>query len=465
MRSWPVLYLSLRCGSVTYRPELLELPGYDKLEAENRALTQILHDLTLADNSLKGFGDRRMASQMREGLHNIKLADEFSKSLRPLWKEASVSVLTVFAARLILDISEIRDNSQPHNAMLEAGKQADKVFGWYVDETGTLDTGDIRWRSADNELMMDTYGQVLQIRQPTFPMLEHMMLEANPLSEGFDLDDASPEIKAAVRQRMIENGMDPDDGPTEEHKQNAQKLNPKMIRPNDDGDYALKHNALMCGTLVLKLATNKKEAGIALANHHMSIFATAHLYNGVRQLKLSEVQWPEMERIIELHKSALFANDIPTTPGEMIRRMAYRTGMQGNTRPFNEKKIWKFRSGSASGPLKKLIESHQSLEGALMQLEDQVEEHELAAMSMSLLQPRPHRMHPNNPPDLPKKPTHSSYRHLTPLQLLSRLETYSADHHERYRHRLHYPHQVLQCINHQYTRSSSAPTRRQLSCY
>lgn len=90
---------------------------------------------------------------------------------------------------------------------------------------------------------------------------------------------------------------------------------------------------------------------------HLSIFVTAHLYNALRQLNLVEIQSPEFERIIDLHKGAIFANDVPVTPADMYRRMAYRTGLTGNQKRFNQKQSWKFTTGVASASLRQLVES------------------------------------------------------------------------------------------------------------
>ena len=49
-------------------------------------------------------------------------------------------------------------------------------------------------------------------------------------------------------------------------------------------------NPLYCGTILLNLAAMTEEAGVALANHHLSIFGTAHLYNAMRQLDLTQIR-------------------------------------------------------------------------------------------------------------------------------------------------------------------------------
>jgi hypothetical protein len=55
------------------------------------------------------------------------------------------------------------------------------------------------------------------------------------------------------------------------------------------------------------------EAGISIANTYISIYALTHLYNVLHRLKVAETYWPELERVIELHRGDIFANEVSTT--------------------------------------------------------------------------------------------------------------------------------------------------------
>lgn len=77
------------------------------------------------------------------------------------------------------------------------------------------------------------------------------------------------------------------------------------------------HGPLLCGTLMLDVDVRQAELGVALANHHLSIFATAYLYNALRQLELVDLIWPEMERIMELQVDPLFAGELTTKMAQM----------------------------------------------------------------------------------------------------------------------------------------------------
>lgn len=258
--------------------------------------------------------------------------------------------------------------------------------------------------------LVQELGQIIEvhIRNSALPSLKESMLKLNPcaLEDGCSIEDAPPEVVEAWRKDMIAHGKDPYEKPTEEVTRNSEKLNIRMIHPAEQKDFLPTHNALHCGSLSLKLMSLIEEAGVALANHHRSIFCTAHLYNALKQLEITEAVWPEMENIIDLHCKSIFANDIPKTPDDIFRRFAYRTGLSRFSKNFNKNETRKMRASTASKSLKQLFENKGRVEDALLQLEDQVSEH--------ITQPeRPQRKGPGR-----------RQRRLQPLQLLQNFEKY-----------------------------------------
>ncbi|KAL9623429.1 MAG: hypothetical protein Q9160_002322 [Pyrenula sp. 1 TL-2023] len=387
--AWPVPVLQMRFSYIS-RPDLLEKPGMP------------------TDQANHGLGKTSNALRESKSLHEFD--DEFAKCARELWSRGRVSTNMVLASQLLLDILDICGSQDPpfYRALQDSGKTAENAIDFRIDAGGALDTGEVRWLTKDQQLLLDTY-QIVKTHIPNqaFQTLKQLFLQNNPEGQSFSMDDAPPEVKAVIREQMIAKGLDPDDGPSEEHKRNAQNLNLKPIRPSYGLNFTMTHNPLCCGALALKLLTNVEEAGIALSNHHLSIFVTAHLYNALRQLDLTQIQSPEFERIVDLHKGAIFASDIPVTPEDMYRRMAYRTGLTGSQKRFNQKQAWKITTGVASASLRQLVESKQSIEFALLQLEDQVEAHtDVSKRTQS------------------KKAQSTRRRQLTPLKFLDRLEEY-----------------------------------------
>jgi hypothetical protein len=102
------------------------------------------------------------------------------------------------------------------------------------------------------------------------------------------------------------------------------------IIPNRDLDFYMNKNPLYCGTVVMAQRLSAEEAGVRLANHHGLIFAVAYIYNALRKMGLTDIVWPDMERIITLHTKYLFAGDVPSTPEEMRARVMFQLGVDRN---------------------------------------------------------------------------------------------------------------------------------------
>lgn len=145
-----------------------------------------------------------------------------------------------------------------------------------------------------------------------------------------------------------------------EHEKNFQQLNVKMIRPHEDSRFLENPNAFSTGTVMLDLALRTEEAGISLANHHMSILATAHLYNALRQQRLINLEWPAMDRIIQLQIDPIFAGSIPSTPQAVFSHFQLRVGLKGNMKLFDKKQPWKLQPCGAAVGLRQLVDGGDS---------------------------------------------------------------------------------------------------------
>ncbi|KAF7186998.1 hypothetical protein HII31_11607 [Pseudocercospora fuligena] len=412
LQDWPLPIPPMR-RSYIVRPDLLELPGYKEREDDDRTLTQLLHEIFLVD---KGKTLMSRFNYDDRGIFHA-LPDELAKNARNLWYKGTVDMCTVFTSKLVLELTKLGNRSRKPSYVKhldQARDMADAVLGFEVND-GVLETGDYRWRRTDQPIIMALHGLVeSQIPNKIIPGLKKTMVSLHgPNQDGFSgsFDDMPPKMRAILRKRMIERGEDPDDGPTEEHERNAQKLNIKMIRANEQDDFYRTHNPLNCGTLSLELTTTFEAAGVALANHHLTVYAMAHLYNAFQQLAVTEIRWPTMEQVIDLQCNALFANDVPKTPADFYRRITYRTGLSRVSRDPSKNKIAPFRTCIASEACKKLLESQDSVEHALSQLEDQIDQR--------VTIPEAKKIRTG-----PKKALNGRRRQLNPLQLLDRFERF-----------------------------------------
>ncbi|CAJ2500219.1 Uu.00g030720.m01.CDS01 [Anthostomella pinea] len=151
------------------------------------------------------------------------------------------------------------------------------------------------------------------------------------------------------------------------------QLDIRVIKPAAQDEFINTHNPVYTGSVLLKLALLYHDTGLSLANHHLSIFATAHLYNALRQLHMLQDKWHVMDRIIELHKRALFADAIPTRTADMADRLKYR--LDATRKTFFRDEKYKFNERDSFQALKSMLDPSISNGKALYQIEQQAIDH------------------------------------------------------------------------------------------
>jgi hypothetical protein len=407
------------------RPEFLESPWMRKFEAEDETICQLIQDLSLQEDLKTGWdGVGKGKKEMLQWKLMPLFDDAFTGAMRKVWKDGEITVQSVFAARILLDILDIcGPNFKGQKLLIDEGNRAQSIF-LFTNDNGVLDTEDgVRWLRKDQDLIQGIYSRItLHMLEPTFPSFKQFMLARNP--EPPDIVPPCREELERMGDRCLQVTIGPslrerkdadhEISPTKnkQYEENYKKLNPKPIRPNRDPNFTTNRNPLYCGTVLLNLAAMTEEAGVALANHHLSIFAAAHLYNAWRQMDLTRIRWPEMDKIIENHIGPIFAGDIPTTPEAMLSRMSYRLGMLSNSKLYDKKNPWKIHSTPVTRTLMQFFESKEPLERTLHQLEEQIHTKEQSLVT---------RRQSNSQVSQQKT---NSRRHLTPLQFISKLEKY-----------------------------------------
>ncbi|KAF1835942.1 hypothetical protein BDW02DRAFT_596889 [Decorospora gaudefroyi] len=87
---------------------------------------------------------------------------------------------------------------------------------------------------------------------------------------------------------------------------------------------------------------------LSLANRHLNIFAVPHLYNTMPQLNLLKDKWTVIDRIIEMHMKALFADASPTKTADIADRLLYRMNFYTTQKIWYQDKKWKLKDPTAS---------------------------------------------------------------------------------------------------------------------
>ncbi|KAK3705021.1 hypothetical protein LTR37_013538 [Vermiconidia calcicola] len=349
-----------------------------KYEEEDKLLSQLLIDIALVDEARGHLGE------LSKDDHRIRDAfavdDVLSTHMRKLWTMENITVTSVFAARLWLDIVDLHQGKPDATSILSGeAAQVQDSFEFHIDSTGALDTGGgVRWLKKDDSLPMEVYTIMQQIERPSFHLFKQMMLDQNSNTESESMDIHDPKTPPEIREA---------------------RLDIKMIRPHENLNFASEYNPFFSGTKALELALKVEDAGVALANHHLSIFATAHLYNALRQHQVINFQWPVMDRIMELHVGPMFAGELPVTPQAMCTHLEVRIGRNHSTQTEKKQK-WKITTDGAGTGLRQLLDPSIARNRVLYQLEEGVQQRALFEKA---------------------NPKYRQQRQLTPTQFISQL--------------------------------------------
>lgn len=103
--------------------------------------------------------------------------------------------------------------------------------------------------------------------------------------------------------------------------------------------YHLERDPLWCGMLLYNFRMVAHEGAILNANSSIFILATAHLYNSLRQTRNLPCEWPDMKRIISMHRPEnLFVGDRPTTFANSLKNFNLAIGMSPVMLASNQRK-------------------------------------------------------------------------------------------------------------------------------
>ncbi|KAI1092960.1 hypothetical protein F5B19DRAFT_501914 [Rostrohypoxylon terebratum] len=282
-------------------PEKLNTPRVQKGLKEDQILKHFYYEMRLIEGlSVTNVvhsdpnGTEKDVSDIDFNKPTLPFYDIFHDALRPIWQRNRVSLASAFAARVMLDMCEVCGTSLHNSIVLpkEATSYA-KRYGF---------------PEYDSRLGLD-------LETPDFLEAKVCRIEMRTM---YELTDQAYWVN--FRPRIIALSKL---GRQEKEKGKEEDV----IWPHESTTFMLDNNLLYGGTAILDLITMSELLETQLADFHFSIFCAAHIYNAARQLAGLDVSWPEMDRVIQLQKNTIFANDIPTTPKAASRRFTYRMGL------------------------------------------------------------------------------------------------------------------------------------------
>lgn len=372
---------------------------HKKLMRDDRLLTQLLLDAQLPDQVANGAGKKALNLVPVEEIRPAQ-EDIFLRTMRPLWFKQELSVTTVVMAQIMLDIHHACGPKVPrfYGQLTHSRKYSSDSFDFQVLADGGIKTGGVNWTHSESGNLSKMHTLLRRIEKPGPSMMKGIMMDVKTTPKIYTWSNTTPEFRKDFREKY--GGFDENLRPSSElERQVDEAMNNSewnFIKPSPDNDFLMTHNPLYSGSAMLKLLLDYHHLGLALANHHMSIFLAAHLYNALRQLKMLKTSWPVMDRIIELHKKAIFANDIPTKTFDMADRLSYRIDAENKRQKRHHLDAkYEFKAPTSIEPLRMILEADVSTQArALFKIEQNLEHqektsNEIASISRNLQHGKP----------------------------------------------------------------------------
>ncbi|EEP79996.1 predicted protein [Uncinocarpus reesii 1704] len=404
MGSWPPPVFPLSLHFISSPEALTESPRMREAEEEDRILSQLFLDMILQD---KVDCSKQWEAVQLQQLATFPLDEVFKESLnettyasaRVIWKKGIVSLQNVFTWRLFLDVWRICGKTfEGANMLTSVGNQITKLLFIQHDSSNR---NEIRWpRTADSLLRHISHLIEFRCHRVINSFIKMSVLEQHASYKPPDKD---------TQMRIASNFKIRSEPERKQLQENMEKLDLNFIMPPDEYEFMINRNPLYVGDSLMNLYVQTGYVGIELANHSVSIFSFAHLYNAWRQMGLVEslgLEWNIIEMMMDSQIVPLFAGEFPTTPGAIASRYRYRMGRTsaGNS-AFLKRRPWLFRLPAAD---------------AIRQFFGDVEQKERGLHSLQELFQKRNQQASGSRTGSSKR-ANTSHRQLTPVQFMKQL--------------------------------------------
>lgn len=305
------------------------LESFQQREKEDTMLTQLLMDTFLNADLVQG---HNLPSQ----LPRLAVVDEFSKAVAKIRKAQGhkLTTHTMFAVTVMKDIHQIlgKDNvGRSYQELQDLASHCEDLVK-HTDAKSPRGGGPY-WLSGDMHYVNNMAEIIYYIKDWTLPQAKGLAIQRSP-QRAYYVRPRREELPSWTEEyltRLLSLNPKTDKMTSEQWEIAARSLNNEGIScvlPSNEPLLALQNNPLICGTLACNLSLLTEHAGIALANHHLSILYICHLYNAFQQKELLHGQWPDFEKVIDAHISSLFFGSRPVKPEDIYKRFCLRLGLR-----------------------------------------------------------------------------------------------------------------------------------------
>ncbi|KAK8170849.1 hypothetical protein BKA80DRAFT_338964 [Phyllosticta citrichinensis] len=92
-----------------------------------------------------------------------------------------------------------------------------------------------------------------------------------------------------------------------------------------------RRNPVLCGLWMYRFQVVAHEVGVLISGTLGGVLYTCHLYHAIRNEKLLQTPWEDMETLMELQAESTFGNRRPENRNECMRRFLLATGVSAST--------------------------------------------------------------------------------------------------------------------------------------
>ncbi|KAJ0123795.1 hypothetical protein J7T55_012264 [Diaporthe amygdali] len=300
-----------------HNPRVLLRDDIDMVLERDRTLCFLLYNL----KQLHRFFTPPLGSSERARQLELYSRDPIMDSLQSIWVQKEVNLTSVFAAEIMLDIKETCDAfpaSIPN--YFKIYDRYMKLLGIERDkESFSFTPGTPLCSFMDSGFLRDQIGDVLT---------KSSYLLLNITRCRFDTSQVHPRREGVgeICKHLLDlyTGLEQQLPECDVKFYRGRGVFEPICFPKDE-DLCLGDYPLLSTMRETFLATLSESIGIEMLNDDRhATSAMAHVYNASRQLGIGNLHWPAMDRLIELHKIALFAGDIPNTPAAMLQSFRHR---------------------------------------------------------------------------------------------------------------------------------------------
>ncbi|KAI9053040.1 hypothetical protein LZ554_003310 [Drepanopeziza brunnea f. sp. 'monogermtubi'] len=293
---------------------------------------------------------------------------------------------------LSLNSQALSWSTQPRSTRLESQSTEPSLSGYSTEDRSKAKGANMRG-----------------VKLPTDPEFTTVRTAVTELPSGYKGPFDQETLRKWMRDKV---GWEDDGVPvSQEHEENARRLDLRLLDPNLGPDFVLTQNPIRSGTLALSVVAQQELTGLTLCNYHTVTTLVAYLYSEVRRAKLLDMEWPEMEQMIDIHQDTMFSGKLPQSASEAYIRYTKLMGLSTGRTPNRHQRGLPYKEpqhqrNAVSSTVRPYLCGKTTFRQSLRQLE-------------LFIQAKREAKHHES-----KHKRRNARRKLTPLQFLMQLEEY-----------------------------------------